>query len=187
MANTAAVALITGLSALGGSGLTGVISLAMHRRQARHQESMAAIEREAARQDQHRDARKEAYVQFINQAVKTANANADLLSKGARESEETYDQAQGRSRDAFGELWPRLALVNVEGPDDITELADEVAKSLQAEHTAAIRTREDATYMSSFVAASRTRWQAQRDFTAAARRLMSGQVAAAPLSPEIAP
>ncbi|WP_432034500.1 hypothetical protein [Streptomyces antibioticus] len=169
MSDAASIALITALSTLAGAGITSWLSLLTHRHQARHQKRLTDLERSEARQDQYRTARKEAYVQFINQAVRTAHAIGEMVKPDAQVSEESYLDAAVQAQERLAELWPLLALVNIEGPEGVADLADKAANALVAEGAKASKMHRDPDTKPEFVAASRARWQAQRDFVRAAR------------------
>ncbi|QQC90259.1 hypothetical protein [Streptomyces alfalfae] len=169
MSDAASIALITALSTLAGAGITSWLSLLTHRHQTRHQERLMDLERSGARQDQYRTERKDAYVQFINQAVRTAHAIGEMVKPDAQVSEESYLDAAVQAQERLAELYPLLALVNIEGPEEVADLADRVANALVTEGAKASKMHRDPESKPELVAASRARWQAQREFVRAAR------------------
>ncbi|MFE7984776.1 hypothetical protein ACFUZA_21760 [Streptomyces cellulosae] len=169
MSDAAVVALITSLSTLSGAGVTAWITLRTHQRQVSHQETLAAEDRAEARRALHRSARKDAYVQFINQAVKTAQSIAEM----GRVEPSEFEDAEARALAALSEVWPSLALVNVEGPPEIADLADQVANALKTEGAKARIAHHASEMKPELIEASRIRWSAQREFTNAARRVLA--------------
>ncbi|MFH9393972.1 hypothetical protein [Streptomyces sp. NPDC017556] len=169
MSDSASIALITALSTLAGAGLTSWLALLTHRHQARHQQQLLKLERSEARQDQYRTARKEVYVRFIDQAVRTAHAIGGMVKPEAQVSEESYLNAAAQAQERLAELWPLLAQVNIEGPEAVADLADQAATALMTEGAKASKMHRDPDSKPEFVAASRARWQAQRSFVQAAR------------------
>ncbi|MFH8797451.1 hypothetical protein [Streptomyces sp. NPDC017941] len=172
MTNAAVIALITALATLGGAALAGWFALQASRGQIRHQEQLAALQRIASRREQQHSARKGAYEQFIHQAVQVSQANGDMVQPDAQDDTDTYDEALGRARAAFKELWPLLALVSVEGPHYAAQSAEQLTNALKAEHTKARRTHHSPDLLPEFVEASRERQACQWDFVAAARRVV---------------
>ncbi|WP_225641855.1 hypothetical protein [Streptomyces werraensis] len=169
MSDAASIALITALSTLAGAGITGWIGFLTHRHQMRQQMRLMGLERAEARRDQYRTERKEAYVQFIDQAVRTAHAIGEMVKPDAQMSEESYLDAAVQAQERLAELYPLLALVNIEGPEAVADLADRTASALVAEGAKASKMHRDPDSKAELVAASRARWQAQRDFVRAAR------------------
>ncbi|WP_329281332.1 hypothetical protein [Streptomyces sp. NBC_00691] len=193
MSDAASIALITALSTLAGAGITSWLSLLTNRHQFGHQERLTNRERDEARRDQYRTSRKEAYVQFIDQAVRTAHAIGAMVKPEARVSEEAYLDAAAQADDRLAELWPLLALVTIEGPSEVADLADRAASALMAEGAKAGKFHRHPDSKAEFVAASRVRWQAQRDFARAARDTVAipaqpggSELPAPPPSPELA-
>ncbi|WP_328943407.1 hypothetical protein OG259_19305 [Streptomyces sp. NBC_00250] len=193
MSDAASIALITALSTLAGAGITSWLSLLTNRHQFRHQERLTNKERDEARRDQYRTTRKEAYVQFINQAVRTAHAIGAMVKPEARVSEETYLNAATQADERLAELWPLLALVTIEGPAEVADLADQAANALMAEGAKAGKFHRHPDSKEELIAASRARWQAQRDFARAARDTVAipaqpgeSELLAPPHSPELA-
>ncbi|MEV8589608.1 hypothetical protein AB0424_22015 [Streptomyces sp. NPDC051180] len=192
MSDAASIALITALSTLAGAGITSWLSLLTNRHQFRHQERLTNNERDEARRDQYRTTRKEAYVQFINQAVRTAQAIGATVKPEARVSEEAYLNAAAQADERLAELWPLLALVTIEGPAQVADLADQAANALMAERAKAGKFHRHPDSKEELIAASRARWQAQRDFARAARDTVAipaqpgeSELLARPHSPEL--
>ncbi|MFC9610394.1 hypothetical protein [Streptomyces sp. NPDC056938] len=169
MSDAASIALITALSTLTGAGITGWLSLLTQRHQARVQARLAQLERAETRQDQYRAARKESYVQFINQAVRTAHAIGVMVKPDAWVTEEGYLDVAIAADERLAELWPLLAMVNIEGPEEVADLADQAANALMTEGAKASKMHRDPDSKPEYLAASRARWQAQRAFVQAAR------------------
>ncbi|MFG6299889.1 hypothetical protein [Streptomyces rochei] len=169
MSDAASIALITALSTLAGAGITGWLGFLTHRHQTRNQERLMGLERAEVRRDQYRTERKEAYVRFIDQAVRTAHAIGAMVKPDAQVSEESYLDAAVQAQERLAELYPLLALVNIEGPEEVADLADQTASALVTEGARASKMHRDPDSKPEFVAASRARWQAQRDFVRAAR------------------
>ncbi|MFJ8054387.1 hypothetical protein [Streptomyces luteogriseus] len=92
-----------------------------------------------------------------------------MVKPDAQLSEESYLYAAVQAQERLAELWPLLALVNIEGPEEAADLADQAANALVAEGAKASKMHRDPDSKPEFVAASRARWQAQRDFVRAAR------------------
>lgn len=138
---------------------------------------LANRERAEARRDQHRSARKDASVQFIGQAIRTADAVALMVYASSGVADGGEEEAIKRARASLGEVWPLAALVHVEGSAEVAALVDDVTKALQAEAAKAYEAVLEPEKVPAFRDASQERSTAQGRFTAAARDLIATEEA----------
>ncbi|MDX6758948.1 hypothetical protein SIN09_05720 [Streptomyces sp. F8] len=165
----AVVALVTAISTLSASALTGLISLRVQRRQLDHQAAITSAEHELQMRTSRRDERKKVYSDFITQAVRVANASLAMTRPGATDPE-VFSQAQTTAESHLTELWPMVALVHILSPHHVAELADAVPLALRREMAAA-RAHPGGS-PSAIRSVSEARQQATRAFAAAVREVI---------------
>ncbi|WP_406216134.1 hypothetical protein [Streptomyces canus] len=130
MRDVVAVALITTLSTVAAGGLAGAFTYRAALTQARNQREQAREGRAEQRVLRHREVRRDAYVRFLNQLLDTHRYMDQLWT------EPLPSPAQSEVRqltDHVDLLWGATAIIELEGPPDVSAAARAVAVQAEEE------------------------------------------------------
>lgn len=181
MDDTVAVALITSLSTLAAAGLAGVVSAWTNKRQLQHEALLARDERAEQRATDHRERRREAYERFLAQADAAYRVLDDAWF-ARPPAHETHRDAGFAARRTLDEAYVRVQLV---GPEEVAEAGAGVVRGIGQEfrlHTHIADAHPDTTDgaadldSSARTQAVRARFTTTREFVAAARRALGGEL-----------
>lgn len=119
---------VSGLFALAGSGLTGVLALGSE--QSRRKQ--ARLEIESARQQQIGDLRRETYARFLNAATDFIAAwwhLLDVIDRGVV-GDDLHDLLRGKVVQCWAQVEQATSVVQIVGPDSVSQQARPTKKLL---------------------------------------------------------
>jgi hypothetical protein len=174
MNQTVAVAIVTGIAALGGAGLTAWINLRNSRLQAEHQLTVAREERSERRTAAHRTARRDAYTGFLTAALTAVQKITQAEGRGLTDDE--YQTRWMAAQTAVNQTLQAHAVLSIEGPEKVARASQQLRAILFSELRTLRAVRRGDKPASALAEASKQRKSAVDSLTATAREALGGDI-----------
>ncbi|MFF8016109.1 hypothetical protein [Streptomyces sp. NPDC007929] len=115
------MAIITAVSSLLASAVTAVIAYLISQRNLAHAADMAALDRSARLNEQHRTARRDAYAAYVTALLTSLRDTTMLRNPEGFDTDEARQKAMVQVKDSYNAMVVAKGVVDMEAPEQLGE------------------------------------------------------------------